>query len=357
MRYADQHENLRVPAAPPEKERPTDYTWIGLVSIALFTLKSYFVATNPILNVGDITAYQAMYYTAEQCGCLIEGGNSFEYVWPVVVLTSVKLGLSFATFHGFLAFLSLCLWFYVAILVREALGLRGVVGQISTLAATLFLLTWPFVESGLANVLRSALAIPLAFIALFAFSRTSWAKPMLIGLVAVGIQQPVSVALLLGGIAALLLGRTRALVAVALFIGIYSVGLNSFLLRLVGLDSVNVDILSAQERFVGIYDSGVRLDFLLSVVVILGGLIALEKWAQTRPLSDGLLIISIGVSYPFLLLGTVPYADRLLQGLWIFGPLAAIAIILSWRPSLPFGITVVALGLVTWAALNLLLLT
>lgn len=337
------------------KESPGVRAGVAAVIFFVFVANAWRIATDPSLWGPDNVVYAANYSAIEQCNCVLATSrHSLELLWPAMQFVAMRVGVTFSLFFGLVVLLQLTLWLLVSMRLQKSLESIGINKSVFMLAATTFIVIWPFITSGLVNVLRSGIAIPTMILALMFAADKRWIAGSVLAVAAVGIQQPVALALLVGGLIGLVIPRRWALLLLALGTLIYISDLGGRLFALVGLDYVGAEIQLSRIESVGIYDSGVRLDFLASALILVAVLLLAENLTRNYPLPKRIVEISIGLTLPFMFLGTTAFADRLLQGPWNFIPLVILAVTCTSRKLIP-GIALSAVfGLALWTAVTYL---
>ena len=302
--------------------------------VLLLIANAWRIAATFTWTGGDIRGYESDYAASGLCNCVVASERyPLELLWPRLNLLANQLGLPFSAFHFLVVLASSLLWFCVALRVRGSMRLGEKSSWAYILGIGLYLVSWPLLTAGYVNVLRASVAVPLAVLALIFFASRRWLSAALIAVGAVGIQQPISISLLLGGLVALMLGRKWTIRLFVVGCLVYASDALGRLLPTIGLGSVSTTIEVSQAQWALRYESGVRWDFLLSAIVLMLALLLVSKSEKFPELPEQLVTLAIGLTFPFLLLGTIPFADRLLHGAWNFIPLLLLAA-LAARPQL-----------------------
>lgn len=282
------------------------------LSVLITVIHSRTLAMEGMSSGSDIRLYAYTYETQS-----LEA-FSREYLWVLANRVGLLLELHFSTWLEGILITQALLWMLFGWQAAISLGVQREFAPFALPITLVLLYTYPFLVSGQTNVLRTGLAVPLGSLALLAFvARRRFVGSLLLA-TSLGFHFEVGVIMAAGLVAYTLLSRRGASITVITLAIVYALGLSTLLAG--ALLPSTVTSAASQYGLESEYRSGVRLDFLLFTLAIVGGNWLLSRSFPPRSFGNRALAWLVGLSIPFLLLGgQYAYSDRYILPLWAAG--------------------------------------
>ncbi len=286
----------------------------GVLLLAALVIFAVVVGMRPVSIGTDTWVYVGQFGYAQVHGVLpptapIAPG------FNLLAAASVALGVSAGTWMVMLAVAQALAWAVAIRGLAEYLQVAKWRRVLTYVCVTAGMLASPFLVAASLNVVRAGLAVPLALASVVWYFRDRKLSALAFGGLAIAMHPATAMIIAFALVCVVTLGAIGLRLLVAALSVLYALGWTSGLTHQISDLLLGTLARGASDVSVTAYRSGVRLDFLIAgltfwcicIVVARGGG---PEAARLASLSGALLI-------PFLLVGTIPYSDRLLLPFWL----------------------------------------